>query len=77
MGVEMSFQIPGGPLAVAAASPRLAFLRVGPDFALVWGEPGYTLQSAESLDGPWLPVAAVSPVLVPSTNPAAFFRLRR
>ena len=56
---------------------RLALLPAGPNYALVWGDPGFTLERAESVNGPWSPVAVVSPMLVPATNPAAFFRLRR
>ena len=79
MGVEMGLQVSGGVLPAASADPqaRLAVRSVGQQFALIWGEPGFTLERAASVNGPWLPLSMVSPVLVSATNDAAFYRLRR
>ena len=79
MGVELSLEIPGGvlPLPVPSLDARLALVPWGGQFALVWGEPDFALESAPAVNGPWTPVASPSPVLISATNAAAFYRLRR
>jgi len=79
MGVELRVQNPGGVLPPVSTDPqaRLAAVPTGDVLALVWGEPGFVLEQAGSVNGPWQPVATVSPVFLPATNAAAFYRLRR
>ena len=79
MGVELSFEIPGGvlPLPWPSLDARLALVPSGGSFALMWSEPDFALESAPGVSGPWTPVASPSPVFISPTNAAAFYRLRR
>ncbi len=79
MGVELSLEIPGVvlPLPAPSTDAYLALVPWGGQFALVWGEPDFALESAPDVNGPWTPVASPSPVLISATNAAAFYRLRR
>lgn len=56
---------------------RLVVGRVNGQLALVWGEPGFILELAGQLNGPWQPIATHSPAILAPTNGTSFFRLRR
>jgi len=75
-GVEMTLQVPSVVLPLPPA-PRLGLVLFGSQFALQWDEPGYTLECAGQVIGPWTALSASSPTFVPRTNAAAFYRLRK
>ncbi len=79
MGLELDIQIPGGVLPFPNPDPlaRLSMMPVGHQYLLSWGEPGFILERADNLNGPWLPMAMTSPAFASSSNASAFFRLRR
>ncbi len=78
MGVELSVHIPGVQLPSVAETPaRLAITSWGNQFALSWGESGFTLEGADNVAGPWAPLTTSSPYFVARTNAAAFFRLHQ
>jgi hypothetical protein len=79
MGLELDIQIPGGllPSPIQTLKRGCPWFPVGNQFFLSWGEPGFILERAEQLNGPWSPIAMTSPVFATSSNSSAFFRLRR
>jgi hypothetical protein len=78
MGLELRFTVPTVVLPLPPLpAPRLESRLVGSELILIWGELGYLVEQAASVNGPWQPVATVSPVMLPATNAAAFYRLRR
>ena len=57
------------------APPFLAISRLGTNVVVVWAF--RDLQSAATLQGPWSTLSnAASPVVLPATGDARFFRLR-
>ena len=56
--------------------PRVAIAQLGGEAVLYWGAPGFSLEQAGSVTGPWTRVAgAASPMRLPSPGGQAFFRL--
>ena len=77
-GAELSFSIPGVQWAFAPPSaPHLELIQFPGLLLLNWSEPGCTLESADAVSGPWMPVGTNPPFLISATNSAAFYRLRR
>jgi hypothetical protein len=84
MGVEMSLHVPGihppvivTPPAPQPSRPYLELMRLGQSQVLYWTEPGFTLECANDIVGPWVPSPATAPYLLSPTNAAAFYRLRQ
>lgn len=79
MGVEFSIELAGAVLTPPASVPgaHLGLVTSGAQFALVWSDPEFLLESAPAVNGPWTPLLTPSPVLISPTNAAAFHRLRR
>jgi hypothetical protein len=57
--------------------PTLAFEAFGDRYLLHWGDPGFVLEEAETITGPWTVRSATSPSLVSPTETSLFFRLKR
>ena len=60
----------------AALPPRLATLEFGDDLILFWSAPGFILEQAEEITGPWSYVSDASPVTLDMTGSQRFFRLK-
>jgi hypothetical protein len=60
----------------ATPAPRLEIAPFGSQVLLFWGAPGYVLESAPSVTGPWTFSSATAPVAVTPTQ-NQFYRLRR
>ena len=77
-GAELSFSIPGAPVAFAPLpAPHLELIQFPGLLVLNWSEPGVTLESAAAVSGPWTVVSTTPPFLIATTNSATFYRLRR
>ena len=74
--VELAIRRPSTTLP--SVGPTLRLSQVGAELWLSWTALGYRLESAQSLQGPWLNVeGAVSPRLVNVSDPMRFYRLRK
>jgi hypothetical protein len=56
--------------------PELYWGYLGSDLALYWGAPGFVLERASAVEGPWSTVDSVSP-FVTAPEDTKFYRLRR
>lgn len=56
-------------------TPTPEYRLVGGRLSVQWSDPGYTLQSAPSVHGPWAFSSSASPMLVTLAGPSKFFRL--
>jgi len=79
MGVELSIHVSGVRFSpgIESIGARLALTPWGNQFALSWSASGFTLEGANDVTGPWMPLTASSPFFVSRTEATAFFRLRR
>ena len=72
-------------LSLAAAAPYVSSPALNLTYSdgtttLSWDRGGFTLQQADSVDGPWMDVPGPivsSPFVTPVSNSARFFRLRK
>jgi len=71
IGWEMELQ--GSP---ESGAPRVHIVLLGADAVLYWNGPGYILEEADIVTGPWQPAADSSPSASPATG-TRFFRLRK
>jgi hypothetical protein len=80
MGLELSIHVPGSespaPVNPSMRRPSLRRFENSNSESLFWIGPGFLLEKAASVTGPWLPVSAIPPYLLAPTNTAGFFRLR-
>jgi hypothetical protein len=58
------------------SSTRLYWGYLGIDLALYWAAAGYVLEEASAVEGPWSPVASVSPFIT-APEGTRFYRLRK
>ncbi len=72
--LSFDFQLQG---SVAATSVRVEMMPFGAQFVLTWSAPGYLLEQADTVTGPWNFVASEGPVTVSQGPPQRFFRLRK
>lgn len=63
------------PSNTAEMAPDPIFSRAGGRLSIQWNAPGYVLQTATSVDGPWTLRSATSPSFADFTGPRRFFRL--
>ena len=63
------------PAQIPAAGALLALARTNGTVSLSWAEPGWALESATNVLGPWSPQSLSSPVVFGVTNEMRFFRL--
>ena len=58
--------------------PRISIRRSTDAVVILWDEPGFTLESAGTVTGPWQAVThQTNPYIISPRGPAAFFRLRQ
>jgi hypothetical protein len=75
--VSFDFSLTGEPVPPPPPQ-RLHYGRFGGLHMLVWEDPGFALETADAVAGPWTRVpGALSPWGVAPSNAQAFFRLRR
>jgi hypothetical protein len=75
--LECRLSVSGGESNLPESPPRLRLTPIENQFAFTWDGIGFTLERADNVAGPWIPVATSPPLVITSTNQAAFFRLRR
>jgi hypothetical protein len=71
IGWEMELQALPEPPA-----PRINVVLLGADAVLYWNGPGYVLEEADVVTGPWEPASTSSPAASPAFG-TRFFRLRK
>jgi hypothetical protein len=71
IGWEMELQAMPEP-----PSPRINVVLLGADAVLYWNTPGYSLEEADVVTGPWRPASLSSPSASPATG-TRFFRLKK
>ena len=75
---DMSFDFTLTAQPVPAAPPQqLYFGPMGAKLALAWNVPGFVLEQAESITGPWATASLSSPLMVSPTGAQQFYRLRK
>ena len=71
--LSFDFELTGS----AATSARLDAVRFGQQWVLVWNVPGYVLEQADNITGPWTYVTGASPATVDLTAARRFYRLKK
>ena len=69
--ISFSLRLDGLP------APRLELRQFRGDWLLFWADPGFKLQQADTLNGPWTTLATPSPVQVDLSAATRFYRLMR
>ena len=72
--VSFDFQLQG---VATTGAVRVGMRPFGAQFVLTWTAPGYLLEQADAVTGPWTFLASESPVTVSVGPPQRFFRLRK
>ncbi len=75
--IAFDLEVTGTTTPPASLAPTLYSGTFGGQWVLGWGDPGYQLQTATNLAGPWTALTAPSPWLVNPTNQHEFFRLQQ
>jgi hypothetical protein len=71
--VSFNFELIGNP---TIGQPEVQIVRFGNEVALIWNDPTYGLEAAESISGPWTSLTSPSPTTVLAVG-NRFYRLKK